>query len=136
MDDPRYCPHCSGRLDVAKLIAYGGWVFDEQTSVLEPGAIKFTRGQGAIIAALLRANGHVVHKRGGLYAAITGDRPEVDWPSMKVIDIQISHIRRLLRKNFGRDMMIKTIWGLGYRAVSFDEIPYVPLQGLSKRLPA
>ena len=118
----RFCPHCSFRLDGLKVIEWGGWRFDEASGELSAGGKKLevTRPQGRLVSTLLRAEGRTVDKRTSLWSAMIGNRPEEDWPELNTLDVQISKLRRDLRKVFGKDVLINTLFNRGYNAVPAD----------------
>lgn len=122
---PRFCPHCNGPLDVPRRIEFGGWSYDEEAHTLLPGGekIHFTPAEGAMVGALLRAAGRPVGRCAGLYAAVCGDRPEVDWPELKIVDVYISKVRGKLRACYGKNVLVATQWGVGYYAVAVGEDP-------------
>lgn len=125
---PRFCPHCNGPLDVPRIVTWGGWTYDEEKRTLEPDGskVQLTLLEGGLLGALLRANGRPVAKTGGLYATICNDKPEIDWPDIKIVDIHISKLRRKLFAVYGRNVLVSTQWGVGYYATPVGEIPLVP----------
>lgn len=122
---PRFCPHCSGPLDVTRVVAWGGWTFDEESRTLDPGVpgkyLHLTKAEAEMLSAILRAGGRRVSKEGGLYAAACGDRPEVDWPEMKIVDVYVCKLRKKLRAYYGENVLIATQWGVGYYAIPYGE---------------
>jgi len=124
----RFCPHCNGNLDMPRLLDWGGWVYDEELCVLLAGglSITLTNHEGAVVGALLRAEGRLVKKDGGLYAAICHDKAEADWPEIKTVDVYVSKLRTKLRRTYGHDKFIATLWGKGYYALPFDPPAVLP----------
>lgn len=115
----RFCPHCSGPLDDPFTVAWGGWEFDERRNILTaPKVVQFTHIEGVVIAAILRRHGRVAHKTDHLYAAICGNRPDADWPEIKIVDVVVCKVRKKL---FKADVfMIERAWGQGYYAAVYD----------------
>lgn len=75
-------------------------------------AFDLTPMQERLLAALDDHRGMVVSKE-SLFEAIYFDRIEDDRPeSMKIVDVQVSKIRKLLPDGFGS---IDCVWGVGYR---------------------
>lgn len=114
----RYCPHCSGKLDEARLIEWGGWSFDEETGTLMPGNLHFSPNESGMLGMMLRRRGQPTRRTEHLYAAICGNRPDADWPDMKIVDVLICRMRNKLRAA-GLDLIGST-WGVGYHAIEYD----------------
>src|SRR3954447_23452497 len=53
-----------------------------------------------------------------LYTVLYAGRPECDWPSAKVMDVQICKLRRKLRKH---GVSIETRWGEGWSMTMADK---------------
>lgn len=125
---PRFCPHCSGPLDVFRIVEWGGWTYDEERRLLSPDgqSLILTPIEGGMVSALLRAAGRCVTKTGGLYAVACNDRPEIDWPDVKIVDVYISRVRRKLSECYGKHVLISTQWGSGYYATALGDNPHVP----------
>jgi DNA-binding response OmpR family regulator len=115
-------------LDIPRLLDWGGWVYDEELCVLLGGGLSviLTGHEGAVAGALLRAEGRLVKKDGGLYAAICQGKAEPDWPDVKSIDVYISKLRAKLRGVYGTDRFIATLWGKGYYALPYDPPSVLP----------
>jgi DNA-binding response OmpR family regulator len=116
---PKWCPHCGGTLDLEDyVVVFGGWVHDEKLLIvyLDGNPSKFVRltgSENAMVSMMMRAHGRPVRKDGGLISAICANRPEVDWPEIKIVDVYICKIRRKTRA-IGLPEFIGTSWGQGY----------------------
>lgn len=73
-----------------------------------------TAGQRRIMGALIGQPGKVMTKAQILAASMI-DRPEADWPTLDVVDVQVCKIRRRLGPD--SPVRIETVWGVGYRAI-------------------
>lgn len=115
----RFCPHCNGQLDDPQIIRWGGWAFDEdQNRFIEPVEVHFTRTEGLLVSAILRKKGKVARKMDNLYTALCSNRPDCDWPELKIIDVIICKIKKKLSVKNVR--LIDCQWGEGYFAVPYD----------------
>lgn len=120
---PRFCPHCNGPLDVTRTIQWGGWTFDEEKRALSPTGrypLILTPHEGALVSTLLRAEGRVVRRSGGMYSAICNGRPEADWPNVQLVDVTLSKLRRKLKIVYERRVLISSVRESGYYAVPFN----------------
>lgn len=121
----RYCPHCGGNIDTDQILNWGGWSFNEQQNGFELGTpgdkVHLTMTEARIVASLIRGQGRVVSKEGGLYSAICGDRPDVDWPEMKMVDVLVCKVRKKLKE--ANLLLAETSWGKGYFALPYDPNP-------------
>jgi DNA-binding response OmpR family regulator len=67
-----------------------------------------------VCARLLKSFRGFVRRESLYHEVVSAKYTEADWPSEKVIDVYIHHLRRKLRKV---GLMIETRFGYGYRLV-------------------
>ena len=72
--------------------------------------LKLTTSERLLCKILHDAGGRAV-RRGHLYDALYGLKPEADWADDKIVDVFICKIRRRLK---GSQWQISTVWGFGY----------------------
>src|SRR5258708_20664400 len=53
-----------------------------------------------------------------LYVVLYAARPECDWPDARIVDVQITRLRRALRRH---GITIKTQWGEGWLMSAADK---------------
>jgi hypothetical protein len=75
---------------------------------LEPGV--------AQVMGMLLKRDFVTHD--ALYVVLYAARPECDWPDARIVDVQISRLRRALRRH---GITIKTQWGEGWLMSAADK---------------
>lgn len=128
---PRFCPHCAGPLDVPRLLEWGGWVYDEELGVLLGGGLSMllTSHEAAMMGALIRAEGRLVSKDGGLYSVICRDKLEIDWPDVKSVDVYISKLRSKFQSIYGTKRFVATLWGKGYYLLPYNQPVSLPPRG-------
>lgn len=73
----------------------------------------FTNCEIRLIELLARREGQTLTKDCLLHGMYF-DRPDCDWPELKIIDVFVCKLRRKLE---GTPHEIETVWGLGYRYV-------------------
>lgn len=133
----KWCPNCGHELDKDSIINWGGWSFDEDKNQFVPGTpgstVHFTRAEGRVLACILRAHGGVVDKEGGLYSAICANRPDCDWPELKIVDVIVCKVRKKLQKN--NLSIFDTSWGKGYFAIQYTPDPIFKVSAAQKKIP-
>lgn len=128
------CPCCNARLPESGVsfdLATGDLIVNGERRHVEPQA-------ASVFGMLAKRPGKAV-SREQLYYAFTFNRPDCDGPSIKLVDVYISGLRKLLK---GSGLRVETCWNGTYRltggavalldtSVSDDEIfeslsiPYV-----------
>ncbi len=76
----------------------------------------FTPNEILYLLAMVRATGRTCPKH-YLLEYVAGDKPDVDMPGIKIVDVKIFKLRKIL-KEFSS--CITTDWGRGYRLRAFD----------------
>ncbi len=81
-----------------------------------PPEMRMTPSQTEIFGMLMKREG--VCTKEAIYTACYGGRPECDQPEMKIIDVQICKIRRIVKQRCDdleiEPIEIGTKWGAGY----------------------
>lgn len=116
----RFCPHCAGKLDDPKILEWGGWAFDEINGSLMPGSIHLTTNHKLVVGSILRGEGSAI-SRDKIYSALTHNKPDADWPELKIVDVYVSKIRKMMKQE--RLELIGTNWGAGYYAIPYSPNP-------------
>jgi len=88
---------------------------------LEPGV--------AQVMGMLLKRDFVTHD--ALYVVLYAARPECDWPDARIVDVQISRLRRALRRH---GITIKTQWGEGWLMSAADKASGPRRYGFRRRL--
>src|SRR5258705_9865399 len=78
-------------------------------------AVSRRAGRGSVMGMLLKRD-FVTHD--ALYVVLYAARPECDWPDARIVDVQISRLRRALRRH---GITIKTQWGEGWLMSAADK---------------
>lgn len=71
-----------------------------------PEGLRLTAQQQRVFGALQEA----------ILTAMCWDRPDADWPEVKIVDVVVCKIRARLREAES-PLRIETVWGQGYRLV-------------------
>ncbi len=107
------CPLCGSNYEGHK----GIYISDDSYEIVVDGVrIKLTRRQTQALAGLVKVYPRVARKE-FLMDYIYGNEPEADEPELKIIDVFMCKIRKILEPlGYGID----TIWGVGYRLKDKD----------------
>ncbi len=89
-------------------------------------SIALTAGEFALLAGLVKHRGQPV-SRDDLLAFLRPMGDAYACGDLRTIDTLIGRLRKKLDGGYGRSNLIQTIYGKGYRLVSQDETPSVPL---------
>lgn len=83
---------------------------DEQLQIACARVFKATRLEAALLAVMLKRN-TITKKQ--LHQVVEQNRPSPGMPETeeKIVDVVICHLRKKLKPH---DLMIETIWGIGY----------------------
>lgn len=120
-----YCPCCQQPVEGAKFLA------DPDSGIITNGqkSVRMRKQQFRLAAFLIRkfpamASKESIYDEVFMYS-------NGDGPSMKIIDVQICHIRPLLAEI---GLVIETVWGKGYRLVEADADMALAIKDTSVRL--
>lgn len=75
--------------------------------------IHFTGHERMVLESLWSVKGEIL-SREGLLAKLYFDKPDIDWPEVKIVDVFVCKVRKKLIKA-GANCWIETCWGLGYK---------------------
>ena len=104
------CEHCG--MTQTKPVAYGDSVSLEGPVLTGPnGEVKMCKSKASIVEVLLRHFGKFVDQD-TLYNACHGHRPDCDQPEIKIIAVNIHHIKREIA---GTGLAIENQHGYGWR---------------------
>lgn len=105
--DPTHCPCCNARLPES------GVSFDLGTGdLVVNGDRRHVEPQAALVLGMLAKHPGRAISRAQLLDAFTFNRPDCDVPSVKLVDVYLSLLRKALK---GGDARIETCWNGTYR---------------------
>jgi DNA-binding response OmpR family regulator len=106
------CPLCGSALAAWSIGFEAGLV------VANGGSVQLTKTEGAVFGRLLKSFRGFVRKESLYHEVVSAKYAEADWPSEKVIDVYICHLRRKLCEV---GLKIETRVGYGWRLVEAAE---------------
>lgn len=101
--------------EAGRIYEFRGWRYDVASACVRSAAgdeVALTRGELAVLRALIERHGRVVPRGALLDATRGGDRDAFE----RAVDLSISRLRRKLAPHGGDDML-ETVRGEGYRFV-------------------
>lgn len=84
-----------------------GWI-----DTLRNCGAKITRTEAKVLAYIVNAH-PAIATPDKIVTAVYWDKPDVDWPDEKIIDVFVCKLRKKLKQS-GSIYSLNTVWGVGY----------------------